>query len=49
MVLTGGVEEQAAIYDSLHYIRLPETPNHYILTMKMANAVSAKILDNFQH
>jgi hypothetical protein len=33
----------------LPYIRLPERPNHYIFTLKMATAMFAEMLDNFQH
>jgi hypothetical protein len=33
----------------LSYIRLPKIPNHYILALKMATAVFAEMLDNFQH
>jgi hypothetical protein len=33
----------------LPYIRLPKTPNHYRFTLKMATAMSAETMDNFQH
>jgi hypothetical protein len=51
MVLNGWAEKWAASQDSLSYIRLLKTPNHYILTMKMATAVFAKswIIFNIQH
>jgi hypothetical protein len=39
---------QLATY-CLPYIRLPKMPNHYILTLKMATAIFAETLDNFQH
>jgi hypothetical protein len=39
---------QLATY-CLLYIRLPKSPIHYTFTLKMANAVFAKTLDNSQH
>lgn len=33
----------------LIYIRLPKMPSKYIFILKIATAISAKILDNFQH
>jgi hypothetical protein len=33
----------------LPYIRLPKTPNLYIFTLKMANAIFAETFDNFQN
>jgi hypothetical protein len=40
--------ELSAAY-CLPYIRLPEVPNQHVVTLKMATAVFAKTLDNFQH
>jgi hypothetical protein len=33
----------------LPHIRLPKRPNHYTFTLKMATAMFAETLDNFQH
>jgi hypothetical protein len=33
----------------LTHIRLPETPKHYILTLKMAAVAFSEAFDNFQH
>jgi hypothetical protein len=33
----------------LPYIRLPETPNHYTFTLKMANSMFSETMDNSQH
>jgi hypothetical protein len=39
---------QLATY-CLPYIRLPNTPNHHIFTLKMATLMFTVTLDNFQH